>query len=78
MRKTTRRRGARKGKPRGTKGRNPTGLQPGERLSDYPRLTVRVPQETVDRVRELAEREGVPQWRILHAAIQAYAASRIS
>jgi Ribbon-helix-helix protein, copG family len=78
MRKRIRRRGARKGKPRGTKGRNPTGLQPGERLSDYPRLTVRVPQETVDRLRALADAEGVPQWRILHAAIQAYTMSRES
>lgn len=77
MRKRIRRR-ARKGKPRGTKGRNPTGLEPGERVSDYPRLTVRVPQETLDRLRALSEREGVPQWRILHAAIQAYAMSRQS
>lgn len=61
-----------KGKPRGMKGRNPTGLRPGERLSDYPRLTVRVPAETVERLRELAERQEVPQWRVLHDAIQAY------
>jgi len=66
------RRTRKKAKPRGTKGRNPTGLQPGEKLSEYPRLTVRVPPETVDRLRELAEQRGVPQWRILHDAIHAY------
>ena len=60
-----------KGKPRGTKGRQPTGLRPGELLSEYPRLTVRVPAETVERLREVAESRGVPQWRILHEAIQA-------
>jgi hypothetical protein len=65
-----------KGKPRGTKGRNPTGLRPGERLSDYPRLTVRVPTETVERLRDLAERRAVPQWRILHDAIHAYKPER--
>ena len=41
-------------------------------MSEYPRMTVRVPQATVDRLRELAERCGVRQWRILHDAIQAY------
>lgn len=53
-------------------GRSPTGLRPGERLSDYPRLQVRVPTETVARLRALAEKQGVPQWRILHDAIKAY------
>jgi hypothetical protein len=61
----------RKGKPRGTSGRKPTGLRPGELLSDYPRLTVRVPMESVERLRQLAKSRGVPQWRILHEAIQA-------
>jgi len=62
-----RRKARRKQKPRGT-----TGLQPGEKMSEYPRLTVRVPIQTVERLRELANRRHVPQWRILHDAIQAY------
>jgi predicted DNA-binding protein len=45
-------------------------------MSEYPRLTVRVPAETVERLRELAENGGVPQWRILHAAIHAYKPNR--
>ena len=45
-------------------------------MSEYPRLTVRVPAETVERLRTLAERRGVPQWRILHDAIQAYKGER--
>ena len=73
VKRSTRRK---KGKPRGTKGRNPTGLRPGERLSDYPRLTVRVPAETVERLRTLAARRGLPQWRILHEAIHAFKPER--
>ena len=41
-------------------------------MSEYPRLTVRVPTETVERLRTLAEQRGVQQWRILHDAIHAY------
>jgi predicted transcriptional regulator len=33
---------------------------------------VRVPAATVERLRQLAEARGVPQWRILHEAIQAF------
>ena len=46
------------------------------RLSDYPRLTARVPAETVGRLRKLAEGLGVPQWRILHDAIHTYKPER--
>ena len=52
-------------------GHPPTGLRPGELSSDYPRLTVRVPAESVERLRQLAKARDVPQWRILHEAIQA-------
>jgi len=71
------RRQRKKGKPRGTKGRNPTGLRPGERLSDYPRLTVRVPAETVERLQELAKYQGVPQWRALMNVIETSAAEAL-
>jgi ribbon-helix-helix CopG family protein len=53
------------------KARNPTGLRPGELSSEYPQVTVRVPGESVERLRQLAKARGVPQWRILHEAIQA-------
>jgi hypothetical protein len=64
-----------KGKPRGRAGRRPTGLQPGERLIDYKRLTIRLPPTTLVTLHELTERLERTQWRILVEAIEAYAAS---
>ena len=63
---------AQTGKPRGTLGRHPTGLRPGERLSDYKRLTIRLPSDVQG---ELIAASGAlrrPQWRVLIAAIRAY------
>jgi hypothetical protein len=42
------------GKPRGMMGRPPTGLRRGERLTDYKRITVRLPPRTVSRLEALA------------------------
>ena len=64
-----------KGKPRGRAGRRPTGLQPGERLIDYKRLTVRLPPSTLATLHELSARLERTQWRIMVEAIEAYAAS---
>ena len=64
-----------KGKPRGAKGRRPTGIRPGERLSDYKRLTMRLP---ADVHAELTAASGAlhrPQWRVLIDAIRAYVGS---
>src|ERR1700686_4367441 len=36
---------AAKEKPRGMVGRHPTGIRPGEKVSDYKRLTVRLPDD---------------------------------
>jgi hypothetical protein len=63
----------RKGKPRGTLGRKPTGLEVGERLSGYPRLTVRVPPRVVELLVRTATQQGRPQWRVLVDAITEYA-----
>jgi hypothetical protein len=66
---------AKKGKPRGTSGRHPTGLRPGERVSDYKRLTIRLP---LDVQAELIAASGAlrrPQWRVMINAIQAYVGS---
>ena len=66
---------AKTGKPRGTVGRHPTGLRPGERVSDYKRLTVRLPADVQG---ELVAASGAlrrPQWRVLIDAIRAYVGS---
>jgi len=65
----------RKGKPRGTVGRHPTGLQPGEKLSSYPMITARVPADVRDALNDAAQREGRASWRVLVDAIRAYVAT---
>ena len=58
----------RKGKP----GRPPAGRRPGERVSEYPRLAVRVPSATLERIVALADANGIPQWRVLADAVDVY------
>ena len=71
----TRRRGRKKGKPRGVVGRKPTGRR-GELVSQYKKVTVRLPPETVELLEQLADRESQPQWQVMAAAIEAYAANK--
>jgi CheY-like chemotaxis protein len=59
-------------KPRPGPGRPPAGKRPGERVSEYPRLAVRVPTLTLDRLVALAETSGLPQWRVLSDAVDIY------
>jgi hypothetical protein len=40
---------------------NATGLRPGERLSDYRMVVVRLPRETVTQLQELANTLQMPQ-----------------
>lgn len=56
------------------KGRPAGGLRAGEKVRDYPRLTVRVPRRVVDLLEAMARKEGRPQWRILADAITERAA----
>src|SRR3954471_3879748 len=53
-------------------GRPPAGRRPDERVSEYPRLAVRVPALTLDRLVALAEVSGLPQWRVLADAVDTY------
>jgi predicted transcriptional regulator len=50
-------------------GRPPTGVRPGERLTDYKQVTVRLPPETVAQLEQLSEKLERPQWRIMCDAI---------
>jgi hypothetical protein len=45
------------------------GLREGTRVSDYPRLTVRVPRRVVDLLQQMAVNEERPQWKVLADAI---------
>lgn len=46
------------GRPRG-------GIRPGERLRDYPTLTVRVPPETRATLRALCAAKQMPAWMMI-------------
>ena len=50
-------------------GRPPTGVRPGERLTDYKQVTVRLPPETVAQLEHLSEKLERPQWRVMCDAI---------
>lgn len=64
MAKTGRRKGA---------GRPPAGVRPGERVSDYRRVTVRLPGGVRDELQAVASALRRPEWRIISDAIRAYA-----
>jgi predicted DNA-binding protein len=56
-------------------GRPRAGLEPGERVSDYKRLTVRLPDDVRAELDAISYVTGRPQWRVLIEAIQAFAGS---
>jgi predicted DNA-binding protein len=58
----------RKPRPRG--GRPPAGFRPGERVRDYPQLSVRVPPATKLRLGALSVMQSKPQWRIVLESIE--------
>lgn len=58
--------------PKRRSGRPPAGLRPGERVSDYPQLSTRIPAEAYERLQALATIHGVPQWRIISEALDRY------
>jgi hypothetical protein len=51
-----------------------TGLNPGEKMSEYPRTTVRLPPATPEILERVASVQGRRQWRMLLDAIEACAA----
>lgn len=59
-------------KRREPRGRPTTGLQPGEKASDYPRLTMRLPPETLAELDAAGRAIGHPQWRVIVEAVKAY------
>ena len=56
-------------------GRQPTGIRPGEKVSDYRRFAVRLPEDVRA---ELEAASGVlrrPAWRVVIDALKAYVGS---
>jgi hypothetical protein len=55
----------------GVGGRPPSGPS-GERVSQYPTLTVRLPQATKDALTSLSALRRVPMWKLLDMTVRAY------
>lgn len=53
-------------------GRPPAGAKVGERVKDYPQLSIRVPQEMKARLNAVAAVTGLAQWRVVVEAINCF------
>jgi predicted DNA-binding protein len=59
-------------KVRGRIGRPPAGARAGEKVKDYPQLSIRVPAETKLKVQAMSLVKAQPQWRLISDAIEKY------
>ena len=57
-------------------GRPPAGARDGEKVQDYPQLSVRLPAEVKAQLHALSVIESRPQWRVISDAIDCYARGR--
>jgi len=53
-------------------GRPPAGAREGERVKDYPQLSIRVPAEMKARVNAMSAVTGLAQWRLIVEAIDCF------
>jgi hypothetical protein len=51
-------------------GRPPAGAQPGEKVKDYPQVSLRIPPALKSQLLALSIMQSKPQWRILVDAIE--------
>jgi predicted DNA-binding protein len=57
-------------------GRPPAGARDGEKVTDYPQLSIRLPAETRATLQALSLIESRPQWRVISDAIDCYTKGR--
>jgi hypothetical protein len=57
-------------------GRPPAGARDGEKVKDYPQLSIRLPAEVKAKLHALSLIESRPQWRVITDAIDCYAKTR--
>jgi hypothetical protein len=57
-------------------GRPPAGARAGEKVKDYPQLSMRLPGEVKAKLQALSLIAGRPQWRIITDAIDCYVKER--
>ena len=53
-------------------GRPPAGAKSGEKVKDYPQLSIRVPNEMKARLNALSAVTGLSQWRVIVEAIDCF------
>jgi hypothetical protein len=63
-------------KPHTRIGRPPAGARAGEKVTDYPQLSVRLPGEVKAKLHALSIVGARPQWRIVSDAIECYLRQR--
>jgi predicted DNA-binding protein len=59
-------------KDRRRAGRPPAGAKEGEKVTDYPQLSIRVPIEFKARLNALSAVTGLAQWRVIVEAINCF------
>jgi len=64
------------GKERRRVGRPPAGAREGEKVKDYPQLSIRLPGDVKAKLHALSLVASRPQWRIITEAIDCYLAGR--
>jgi hypothetical protein len=57
-------------------GRPPAGAREGEKVKDYPQLSIRLPTDVKAKLQALSLIASRPQWRIITDAIDCYARLR--
>ena len=57
-------------------GRPPAGARAGEKVKDYPQLSIRLPGEVKAKLQALSLIASRPQWRIITEAIECYLRER--
>jgi hypothetical protein len=57
-------------------GRPPAGARDGEKVKDYPQLSIRLPGDVKAKLQALSVIAGRPQWRIISEAIECYVRER--
>jgi hypothetical protein len=53
-------------------GRPPAGARVGEKVKDYPQLSIRLPEDVKAKLQALSLLAARPQWRIITDAIECY------
>ena len=57
-------------------GRPASGVRPGEKASAYPRLTMRLPDDSLMLLKAIGRAVDAPAWRVMVEALQAYMGER--